>query len=142
VVWVYFSNLYLGNIASQILHMLLRLKVLRRDDSPMSFDELSAVSKNLVTLECLKGFAVDTAQVDISSLIFKRLERVKVKSENDSDLQFIATALENSIPRGRRFLKSLQLCNPPSDQPSSNSSVDFAQLSTSLIKIIEVRGSL
>jgi hypothetical protein len=62
---------------------------------------------NLVSLTCLKG--VDTAQVDISSLIFTCLEKVTFVSENESDMQFITTVLENSIPQGRGFLKSLFL---------------------------------
>jgi hypothetical protein len=92
--------LSLGETAAQILRLLPKLEVLRRDDSPMSFEELSSVSKNLVSLRCMKGFDVDTAQFDISSLIFKRLEKFEVKSEIDSDFQFIATILKNSIPQG------------------------------------------
>jgi hypothetical protein len=124
--------------------MLPRLILLRRDHSPMSFAELSTISKSLVSLICLKGFDVasDTAQVEISSLIFQRLENVVFKSENVSDLHFITTFLENSIPQGRGFLKSLHLCIPPSALSTTNSSVDFAQFTASLIKIIEVQGYL
>jgi hypothetical protein len=139
--WFVFDSLILslGDTASQILRMLPKLVELGRDDSPMSFDELSAVSKNLVSLGCSKGFDFDTAQVDISSLIIPRLERVAVDSENNHDLQFITTVLENSIHRGRGFLKSLVLRSLLSTQPTSNSSVDYVQLITSLIKIIKVR---
>jgi hypothetical protein len=119
--------------------MLPKLVELRRYDYPMSFDELSAVSKSMVSLTCMKGFDFSTAQVDISSLIFARLEKVMVESEKDSDLQFITTVLENSIPQGQRFLKSLVLCRSPSDQPTTNSSVDYPQIIPSLIKVIEVR---
>jgi hypothetical protein len=45
--------------------MLPKLEELRRDDSPMSFDELSTDSKNLVSLSSWKGFDFDPAQVDI-----------------------------------------------------------------------------
>jgi hypothetical protein len=118
--------------------MLPKLEVLRRDDSMMSFEELSAVSKNLVSLACLKGFDVDTAQVDISPFIFTRLKKVDFKSEKDSDFQFIATVLKNSIPQGRVFLKRLVLRSLRSAHPTTNSSVDYAQVITSLIKILEV----
>jgi hypothetical protein len=79
----------LGDTASQILRNLPKLEILRRDDSPLSFDELSTVSENLGSLECLKGFNFDAAQVDSSFLIFPCLERVRVESEKDFDLQFI-----------------------------------------------------
>jgi hypothetical protein len=46
--------LSLGDTAAQILRMLPKLEEFRRDDSPMSFEELSAVSKNLVSLTCLR----------------------------------------------------------------------------------------
>jgi hypothetical protein len=105
----------------------------------MSFEELSAVSKNLVSLACLKGFDFDAAQVDISPLIFPFLEKFMVESEKDSDMQFIANVLENSIPQGRVFLKRLVLKYLRSAQPSYISSVEYAHLSTSLIKIIQVR---
>jgi hypothetical protein len=102
----------------------------------MSFDELSAVSKNLISLTCMKGFDFDTPQADISSLIFPSLQEVRVVSEKD-DLHFIATVLENSIPRGLGCLKILFLFHSPSDQP-----LDFAKMIPSLINVIEVRGSL
>jgi hypothetical protein len=119
--------------------MLPKLEVLRRDDSPMSFEELSAVSKSMVSLRCMKGFDFGTAQVDLSGLIFSRLETVEVWSEKDTDLQFTATVLENSIPQGRGFLKSLVLGHTASARPFRNSSVDYVQFSTSLIRIIKVR---
>jgi hypothetical protein len=122
--------------------MLPKLEELRRYSSPMCYDELSAVSKDLVSLTCMKGFDFITEQDDISSLIFQRLENVLSKSENDSELHFITTVLENSIPQGRGFLKSLQLSIPPSALSTTNSSVVHAQFTASLIKIIEVRGSL
>jgi hypothetical protein len=120
-----------GDTAAQILRMLPKLKVLRRDDSPMSFDELSIVSKNLVKLLCSKGFDFldfDNTQIDMSLLVFPHLEKV-----------FIVNVLKNSIPQGRGFLKSLVLCHSSSDQPTTNSSVDYSQLIPSLIKVIEVR---
>jgi hypothetical protein len=89
--------------------MLPMLEELRGDNSPLSFDELSAISKNLVSLTCLKGFDFSTAQVDISSLIFTRLKKVRVESENYSELNFIVNVLENSIPQGQGFLESLCL---------------------------------
>jgi hypothetical protein len=119
--------------------MLPKLEEFCRDDSPMSFDELSAVSKKLGSLICLKGFDFDTSQFDVSSLIFPSLKEVKVVSENESDLKFIVNVLENSIPQGRGFLKSLVVRRSLSIHPSTNPSV---QLSTSLINIIEVRISL
>jgi hypothetical protein len=118
--------------------MLPKLESLRRDDYPLSFDELSAVSKNLVSLRCMNGLDFDTAQVDITSLIFPYLEDVDFMSKNDSDLQFIATVLKNSIPQGRVFLKRLVLRSLRSAHPTTNSSVDYAQVITSLIKVIEV----
>jgi hypothetical protein len=137
VVCYCFSNFSLGDTASQILRMLPKLEELRRGVGyPMSFDELSAVSKYLVSLTCMKGFDIDTAQVDISSLRYPRLEKVKVESEKDSDLQFIANVLENSIPQGRVFLKSLVLRHII--VATEDSSVDYSQLSASLVKIIQV----
>jgi hypothetical protein len=115
--------------------MLPKLEELRRNDSPLSFVEVSVVSKSLRSLACLNGFAFETAQVDISSLIFPCLETVVVESENDSDLQFIATILENSIPQ----LKILFLRK---DAYTTDSSVDYVLLCTSLMKIIKVRFSL
>jgi hypothetical protein len=48
-------------------------------------------------------------QVDIHLLQFPRVEKVDVWNLNDSDLQFIITLLENSIPSsGRGFLKKLK----------------------------------
>jgi hypothetical protein len=128
----------LGDTASQILRMLPKIKVLCRDVSPMSYDEISAVSKSIVSLTCMKGFDFGPAHVDISSLIFTRLKKVDFKSEKDSDFQFIATVLKNSIPQGRGFLKSLFLMNSRSAYPTTNSSVGYAQFIPSLIKVIEV----
>jgi hypothetical protein len=96
----------------------------------------------MVSLTCSKGLDFDTAQVDISSLIFRHFERVRVDSENDADLQFIATVLENSIPQGRGFLKSLVLNDSRTFHDDSTSSVDYRNLIISLIKIIEVQISL
>jgi hypothetical protein len=121
--------------------MLPKLEVLRKDDSPMSYEELLAVSKELSSLTCLKGFDFDTAEVDFSGLIFSHLEKVIVVGKTDSDLRFIMTVLENSIPQGPGFLKSLFLFQSPSD-PTDIASVEYGQLITSLIKIIEVRISL
>jgi hypothetical protein len=109
--------------------MLPKINVLCRIGSPMSFDELSAISKSMVSLICMKGFDFDHSHVDIRPLIFPCLEKVKVLSENDSDLQFIATILKNSIPQWRGFLKSLVLRNSSSSR-SVNSPVDNAQLIT------------
>jgi hypothetical protein len=92
----------------------------------------------MVSLTCLKGLDFDTAQVDVSSLIFPRLKEVRFVSEIASESQFITTVLENSIPQGRVFLKSLILMNSRSARPTTNSSVDYDQLIPSLIKIIEV----
>jgi hypothetical protein len=132
------KSFFVGDTASQILCMLPKLEELRRDDSPMSFDELSTVSKNLVSLACLQGFDFDHVGIDISSLVFPCLENVKLSSDNASDMQFIANVLENSIPQGRVFLKSLVLRSLRSAHPTTNSSVDYAQVKTSLIKVIEV----
>jgi hypothetical protein len=107
----------------------------------MSFDELSDVSKNLVSLTCLQGFEFNTARVDMSSLIFPRLEIVEIESQNISDLQFIATVLKNSIPQGQGFLKSLFL-RLSRRYRSFNSFFDHDQYIYSLIKIIEVWFSL
>jgi hypothetical protein len=126
-----------GDTAAHILRMLTKIEEFDRDYYPMSFEEVSAVSKNLVSLRCMNGFDFDTAQVDISSLIFPCLERVVVKSEKNSDMQFITTVLENSIPHGRGFLKSLRL-RLLRAHPTTNSSVDYFRLSTSLIKVIKV----
>jgi hypothetical protein len=104
----------------------------------MSFEELSLIPKSLRSLKCFKGFDFVTAQVDISSLIFPRLEKVRVDSENDSDLQFIVNVLENSIPQ----LKDLFLRISTSDAFTTDSSVDYVILCTSLIKVIKVRISL
>jgi hypothetical protein len=127
-----------GDTASQILRMLPKLEDLQRVDSPMSFDELSAVSKSLRSLTCLQGFDFGTAQVDISPFISSRLETVEFYTEKDSDLHFIVNVLENSIPHGQGFLKSLFLNNLRSSHPTTNSSVDYSLLSASLIKVIEV----
>jgi hypothetical protein len=142
--WFVFDSLilYVGDTAAQILRMLPKLEVLRRDDSPLSFAELTTIPKSLRSLTCWKGFDSDTTQVDISSLRFPRLEKVKVESEKDSDLQFIATVLKNSIPQGRGFLKSLFLEHYSSVPHTTNSSVEYGQLSTHLIKVIEVRNCL
>jgi hypothetical protein len=104
----------------------------------MSFYEFFAVSKNFVSLTCIKGFDFDTAKVDFSSLIFPYLRDAMVVSENESDFQFIVNVLENSIPQDRGFLKSLVLSHSPSLHPNTRYPVDYAQLSTSLIKVIEV----
>jgi hypothetical protein len=107
-----------------------------RDASMMSFDELSAVSKDMNSISCDSGFNFNTSIVDTSALIFPHLEEVEVKSFNFFDLQFIATVLENSIPQGRGFLKNLLLRQTP--RPGI-SYVDYGKLSASLIKVIEVR---
>jgi hypothetical protein len=128
-----------GITAAQILSRLPKLEMLRRDTYPVSFDELSAVSKNLISLICHKGFDIDTSIVDQSALIFSRLEEVVVTSWNCSDFQFIATVLDNSIPpQGRTCLKKLvfRLFRPV--RPTATS-VDYTQLNSSLIKVIEVR---
>jgi hypothetical protein len=143
---VCFDSLNQGDTASQILRMLPKLEELRRDDSPISCIELSSVSKNLVSLGCLKGFDFDYAQVDMSSMVFPRLERVRVESVKCSDLILITNVMENSIPQGRAFLKHLVLRLLDAMNEShhlNNLSVDYAQfctsLSASLINIIEVR---
>jgi hypothetical protein len=120
--------------------MLPTLEMLRRDEySPMSFEEISNVSKKLVRLICLKGFDFDTSIVDQSALIFSRLEEVVVTSWNGADIQFIATILENSItPQGRTCLKKLVLKLFRPVRPTAPS-VDYTQLNSSLIKVIEVR---
>jgi hypothetical protein len=118
--------------------MLPKLKEFRREDTPMSFGEFSVASKNLVSLTCINGFDFNSAHVDMSSLIFTRLKKVKVESENDYDLQFIVNVLENSIPKGRGFLKSLDLIVTSSNSPV-NSTVNYAQVIPLLSKVIEVR---
>jgi hypothetical protein len=59
-----------------------------------------------------------------------------VASEQDPDFQSIAIILKNFIPQGRQYLKSLRLVD---SDISIAGTVDYAQLSTSLIKVIEVR---
>jgi hypothetical protein len=103
----------------------------------MSFDELSTVSKNLVALRCDFGFDFDTSIVDISELIFPFLEKVVVKSKKNSDLQFIATVLENSIPQSRGVLKSLFLGCAPAEN-LTDVYVDYRLLASSLIKVVKV----
>jgi hypothetical protein len=124
-----------GATAEYILRMLPKLKKLCRADN-MSVNELSAVSKDLVSLKFLNGLDAVTAQVDMPLLVFPRLEKVEVETENDLDLLFIATVLENSIPQGRGFLKKLYLNYLPL-QPYYLF-VEYARLNMSLIKIIEV----
>jgi hypothetical protein len=125
--WFVFDSLILslGDTAAQILRMLPKLEKLRRDDSPMSFEELSAVSKSMVLLRCMKGFDFDPAHVDISSLRFPHLEKVTVVSKN------------SIIPQGRVFLKSLILIHSPLYR-RVNASINREQFIYSLIKIIEV----
>jgi hypothetical protein len=96
-----------AGLKSQILRMLPKLEELRRGDSSMPFDELSIVSKKLVSLTCVYEFDFDTADVDISFLIITHLENVKFVGKNASELQFITSVLDNSIPQGREYLKSL-----------------------------------
>jgi hypothetical protein len=123
-----------GDTASQILRMLPKLKGLRRDVFPMSSDELSAVSKNLVSLECTKGFDFDEDQVNLAELRFIRLE-----TKNDSDLSRMIRLLENtcnSIPQGRDFLKHLFLKHTTTD--STLSPEKYVQLKTSLVRVIQV----
>jgi hypothetical protein len=120
--------------------MLPKLEELRRDDSPISCIELSSVSKNLVSLRCMKGFDFDPAQVDMFSLKFPRLKMVEIESQNGSDFQFIVNVLENSFPQGQGLLQSLFLRHSRSAYPTTNSSVEYDhQLIPSLIKVIEVR---
>jgi hypothetical protein len=143
--WFVFAPLiyYSGATASQIIQRLPELETLCRNDYPMSFAELSTVSKNLVSLTCLKGFAFDTAisilrfRVDLPLLILSRLEEVKFSSGNVSDLHFIIYALENSIPQCRGGLKKLILRHNPLVH-IDRSSYDDKKFSTSLIKVIEV----
>jgi hypothetical protein len=103
----------------------------------MSFEELSAVSMNLVSLRCDFGLGFDTSIVDLSALIFPELETVEIESEKESDLQFFASVLENSIPQGRGCLKTLQLEYAPLDSPVDEH-VDYGLLAASLNKVIEV----
>jgi hypothetical protein len=126
-----------GDTASQILRKLPKLEKLQRGISPMSFDELSAVSKSLVWLECWKGFDFDTSIVDFSALIFPRMEEVLISSRNDSALQFIVNVLKTSIPQGRGCLKRLKLYVVDAPVQNTNS-VDYIELGKSLIKVIEV----
>jgi hypothetical protein len=104
----------------------------------MSFDELSAVSNNLVTLECGSGFDFDTSIFDPAVLVFPCLENVVVEAKKYSDLQLILTILDNSIPQGRGCLKKLQLRYSPSTTSDDNTFVDHGLLTTSLINAIEV----
>jgi hypothetical protein len=87
--------------------MLPKLEILRRNDSPMFFEELSAVSKSLASLSCSKGFNFFTAQVDISSLIFSRMERVEVLSEKDKDFQFVVNIGGGLSEEVKEVLKGL-----------------------------------
>jgi hypothetical protein len=125
--WFIFDSLILslGDTASQILRMLPKLEYFGRDDSPMSFKELSAASKNLGSLTCLKGLDFDTSVADLSLLRFERLEKVDIECNNASEFQFIANVLENSIPQGRQYLKSLRLVD---SDISIAGTVDYAQL--------------
>jgi hypothetical protein len=104
----------------------------------MSVDELSAVSNTLISLTCRDGFELPPNQADIPLLQFLRLENVDVRCKNVSDLQFILSLLENSIPSsGHGFLKKLELLQPPS--VTSISSADTEQLlNMSLTKVIKV----
>jgi hypothetical protein len=53
---------------------------------------------------------------------------------------FAVNVLENSIPQGREYLKSLSIFD--SSDISMAGTVNYAQLSTSLIRVIEVLISL
>jgi hypothetical protein len=74
-------------------------------------------------------------QADLSLLLFSHLKNVSAWCKNDSDLQFIATILENSIPSsGHGFLNMFEI----SISGFTLSSTDCQQLCTSLTRIVEV----
>jgi hypothetical protein len=125
-----------GETGAQILRMLPKLTGLRGKAHPLSIGALTAVSINLVSLECDSGFDFDTAQIDVSLLRFASLKEITVKSKEGSDLQWIVKVLENSIPQGRGFLKKLDIMrNSPTTFSAS------AQFPESLKRVIEVRHS-
>jgi hypothetical protein len=121
--------------------------VLERKGYPLSFDELSAVSPNLLSLSSGGGLNIDTFQIDLPLLSFPRLENVEIYSKNDSNLHFIIKILENSLSSSIRrvgSLKSLRLYRSTFQGTRLNllegtiSTVDYGQLRTSLNNIIEV----
>jgi hypothetical protein len=104
----------------------------------MTFDELSEVSDKLVSLTCNGGLLINHNQVEMHLMRFPRLEEVVIRGMDESDLKFIISILEDSIPTSdRRFLKNLDL--DLSQSIFSLSSIDCQKLSSSLIKVIEVR---
>jgi hypothetical protein len=128
-------------LAVQILSKLPKLEELKRGGyytyNRMSVDELSAVSGTLISLTCEGGFNLPE-QADIPLLQFPRLENVDVWCKNASDLQFIATLLENSIPSsGHGLLKKLELVHPPA-VPSISFADTEQLLKMSLTKVIKV----
>jgi hypothetical protein len=138
---VYFNYLFLGDTAAQILRKLPKLIVLERKGYPLSFDELSAVSPNLLSLSSGGGLNIDTFQIGLPLLSFPHLENVQIYSSNDSNLHFIIKILENSSRRVGS-LKSLELYRSTFQEivlrEGTISTVDVVLLRTSLTNIIEV----
>jgi hypothetical protein len=131
----------IGGLAVKILRKLSKLIALKRGfetlgnraRNRMTFDELSAVSDKLISLTCKGGIELPPDQADLPFLQFPRLENVVIWCKNASDLQLIATILENSISSsGHNFLKKLYLSSLSSD------AYTYQLLSTSLTKVIKV----
>jgi hypothetical protein len=142
---VYFNYLFLGDTAAQILRKLPKLIVLERNGYPLSFDELSAVSSNLLSLSSGGGLNIDTFQIGLHLLSFPHLENVQIYSTNDSNLHLIIKILENSLSSSIRrvgSLKSFKLYRSTFQEidllEGTISIVDYGKLRTSLNNIIEV----
>jgi hypothetical protein len=125
-----------GDTATQILRMLPKLKVLRKEEHPICFSELSAVSSGLISLVCMSGFDIATSQNDLHALVFPQLEKAVLWSRSDSQLYDFVGFLENC--QGRGCLKILVVIKDREEETRDEPPLDNSRLRSSLVRVIEV----